>query len=160
MRVDAPIALGVAILLSLLLLDQALGRFEGMLLFAGIIAYTWMSVILGRKEAESPQDDVTAPSVSRHWSVDLAFLLGGLATLVFGSNLLVDHSVALAKGLGVSEAIIGLTIVAAGTSMPELATSVIAALRKQPDIAIGNIIGSNIFNILAILGVASIVTPL
>lgn len=158
-RVDAPIALGVALLLPLLLLDHGLGRFEGMLLFAGIIAYTWMSFVLGRKEDDATPDDVSVPAVSRHWGVDLAFLLGGLATLVLGSNLLVDHSVALAQGLVVSEAVIGLTIVAAGTSMPELATSLVAALRKQPDIAIGNIIGSNIFNILAILGVASIVSP-
>lgn len=159
-RIDAPIALGVALLLPLLLLDHGLGRFEGALLFAGIIAYTWMSFILGKKAGDAPQDDVAVPAASRHWGIDVAYLVGGLGVLVFGSNLLVDHAVALAQGLGVSEAVIGLTIVAAGTSMPELATSVIAALRKQPDIAIGNIIGSNIFNILAILGVASIVTPL
>ena len=85
--------------------------------------------------------------------------LAGLFVLILGSRLLVDHSIILARALGVSEAVIGLTIVAAGTSMPELATSVVAAFRKQPDIAVGNIVGSNIFNILAILGTTSLIKP-
>jgi cation:H+ antiporter len=96
----------------------------------------------------------------RHWGLDVAFVVAGLGILVLGSRLLVDHAVALAGALGVSEAVIGLTIVAAGTSMPELATSVVAAVRKQPDIAIGNIVGSNIFNILAIMGLSSTIAPL
>jgi cation:H+ antiporter len=115
---------------------------------------------LGRKVSPKEQEDISAPSVSRHWLFDVALILGGLGILVLGSSLLVEHSVILAKALGVSEAVIGLTIVAAGTSMPELATSVVAAFRKQPDIAIGNIIGSNIFNILAILGTSSLIAPL
>jgi cation:H+ antiporter len=159
-RIDAPIALGVALLLPLFLLNQVLGRVEGVLLFAGIVAYTWMSVVLGKQVKTEDQGDVPTPSVSRHWGIDVAFIVGGLGVLVLGSHLLVDHSVSIAKSLGVSEAVIGLTIVAAGTSMPELATSVIAAIHKQPDLAIGNIVGSNIFNILAILGLASMVTPL
>ncbi|MBE2179055.1 MAG: calcium/sodium antiporter [Chthoniobacterales bacterium] len=159
-KIDAPIALGVALLLPLLLLDQTLGRAEGLVLFAGIVAYTWMSVVLGRKAGTADESDMPAPPVSRHWVLDAAFIVAGLAVLVLGSQLLVDHSVALAKSLGVSEAVIGLTIVAAGTSMPELATSLVAAIRRQPDIAIGNIVGSNIFNILAILGLASMVSPL
>lgn len=159
-KIDAPIALGVALLLPLLLLDQTLGRTEGLVLFAGIVAYTWMSVVLGRKAGAADESDMPAPPVSRHWLLDIAFIAAGLAVLVLGSQLLVDHSITLAKSLGVSEAVIGLTIVAAGTSMPELATSLVAAIRKQPDIAIGNIVGSNIFNILAILGLASMVSPL
>jgi len=159
-KVDAPIALGAAILLPFLLLNQTLGRVEGLMLIAGIAAYTWMSVLLGRREGAGEQIDASAPSVSRHWIIDVAFIGAGLGVLVLGSRLLVDHSVALAKALGVSEAVIGLTIVAAGTSMPELATSVVAAVRKQPDIAVGNIVGSNVFNILAILGVASTISPL
>ena len=131
-----------------------------MLLLAGIVAYTWLSVVLGRREDPERQSNVAVPSVCRHWGVDIAFIVGGLGVLVFGSRLLVDHSVSLAKALGVSEAVIGLTIVATGTSMPELATSVVAAIRKQPDIAIGNIVGSNIFNIFAILGIASIISPI
>lgn len=159
-KIDAPIGLGVAFLLPLLLLDHSLSRAEGLLLFAGIVAYIWMSVVLGRRGAIEVQSDVPAPSTSRHWAIDLAYILGGLGILVLGSRLLVDHSVSLAKTLGISEAMIALTIVAAGTGMPELATSIVAAFRKQPDIAIGNIIGSNIFNVLSILGITSMITPI
>lgn len=100
------------------------------------------------------------PGISRHWGLDLGFVALGLGVLILGSHLLVDNAVALAEALGVSEAVIGLTIIAAGISTPELATSLVAALRRQPDVAIGNVIGSNIFNLLGILGVASLVAPL
>jgi len=162
-RIDAPIALALTGLLIVLLLNDSLGRLEGLLLFTGIIAYTVMNVLVARREAGAGGNggnDTSAPDVSRHWSIDTLFILGGLGILILGSRLLVDHSVLLARGFGISEAVIGLTIVAAGTSMPELATSVVAAARKQPDIAIGNVVGSNVFNILGILGVASIVSPL
>lgn len=162
-KVDAPVALGVALLLILLLLNQSLSCFEGMLLFSGIVAYTWMSIILARREADpadANDENILAVHLSRHWGVDIAFILVGLAVLVAGSRLLVEHAVALAVSFGISEAVIGLTIVAAGTSMPELATSLVAAFRKQPDIAIGNIVGSNIFNILGILGLASVTSPI
>lgn len=159
-KIDAPIALGLTCLLLVLLLNDSLGRLEGLLLFAGIVAYTVMNVVFANKEPGDGGDGDAAPGISRHWMLDTAFMLGGLGILIFGSRLLVDHSVILAKGFGVSEAVIGLTIVAAGTSMPELATSVVAALRKQPDIAIGNVVGSNVFNILGILGVTSLVSPL
>jgi cation:H+ antiporter len=163
LKVDAPIALGVALVLAVLLLDDALGRFEGGLLFVGIVAYAWMNIVLARRErisAAADARDFSAPTPSRHWAADLLFVLGGLAVLVFGSRLLVEHSVSLAKDIGISEAVIGLTIVAAGTSMPELATSLVAAVRRQPDIAIGNVVGSNVFNILGILGLSSFLAPL
>lgn len=159
-KIDAPIALGVSLLLPLLLLNHILGCVEGFVLLAGIIAYIWLSVFLGRREGVTDQSVVSVPSVSRHWIIDVAFVVVGLAVLVLGSRILVEHSVLLAKALGVSEVLIGLTIIAAGTSMPELATSMVAALRREPDIAIGNIVGSNIFNILAILGAASMLSPL
>ena len=162
-KIDAPIALSVALLLPLFLRDQTIGRVEGTLLAAGIIAYTWLNAVRARKETETAAlsgDDVTLPAVSGHWGKDIAFIVGGLGVLVLGSHLLVEHSVALASQFGVSEAVIGLTIVAAGTSMPELATSLIAAVRKQPDIAVGNVVGSNVFNILGILGLSSVVSPL
>lgn len=162
-KLDAPIALGVALLLLLLLFDDSLGRLEGALLLAGIIAYTWMNVALARKQGGagvSEQSDLSVPSPSRHWGLDLALIVVGLGILIFGSRLLVEHSISLATGLGISDAVIGLTIVAAGTSMPELSTSLVAAIRKQPDIAIGNVVGSNVFNILGILGVASLVSPI
>jgi cation:H+ antiporter len=159
-RIDAPLALGAALLLLPLLADHVLGRAEGGLLLAGIVAYTWMSVILGRRGEGADGAPVSVPPVLRHWAIDVAYVVGGMAVLVAASRLLIDHAVLLAKTLGVSEAVIGLTIVAAGTSMPELATSVVAARRREPDIAMGNIVGSNIFNVFAILGTASMVSPL
>ena len=163
-RIDAPIALAVALILPLLLFNGHLGRLSGAFLFTGIICYIVMNVFLARKESNTAQPSSDGEPLeaapTRHWIIDVLLILGGLGILVLGSRLLVDNAVVLAKGLGVSEALIGLTIVAAGTSMPELATSVVAAIRKQPDIAIGNVIGSNVFNILGILGVSSMVAPL
>ena len=162
-RVDAPIALGVAVIMTLLLLDGTVSRVQGICLVAGLVAYLWMNVKLSRKQPElaaAEPVEVPGTGVSRHWGLDLALIIIGLAILVLGSRLLVEHAVSLARDLGVSEAVIGLTIVSAGTSMPELATSLVAAFRKQVDIAVGNVIGSNIFNILGILGLASIVTPI
>src|SRR5690554_2407549 len=98
--------------------------------------------------------------MSKHWSIDLLFIVVGLLALVYGSDLLVVNAIIIAERLGMSEAMIGLTIVSAGTSMPELATSAVAAFKKRTDIAIGNIVGSNIFNILLILGVAGIIQPI
>ncbi len=155
-----PDLLGRCAVLPLLFLDQTLTRLDGAMLFTGIIAYTWFSVIQSRKANATQQSDVNVPIASRHWSIDTLVIAASLGILVLGSRLLVDNAIILAKAWGVSDAVIGLTIVAAGTSMPELATSVVAAIRKQPDIAIGNIVGSNIFNILAILGLASIVVPI
>jgi cation:H+ antiporter len=157
-RLDAPLALGVALLLPLLLRDGLLGRGEAGLLFAGLVGYTAFNVWMARRE--NALDPEEAPAVTRSAALDGAFIVGGLALLVFGSNLLVENAVILARLLEVSEAVIGLTIIAAGTSMPELATSVVAALRRQPDIAVGNVVGSNIFNILGILGVAGLISPL
>jgi cation:H+ antiporter len=164
-KIDAPIALGVAGLLLYFLQDKSLSRVEGLILFIGIVAYTSMNVVLARKEAREASNAVIAKDepltgVSKHWAIDIGFILVGLGILVAGSRLLVENSIVLAKAFGVSEAVIGLTIVAAGTSMPELATSIVAALRKQPDIAIGNVVGSNVFNILGILGVASLISPI
>jgi cation:H+ antiporter len=122
-----------------------------------------INIRLARKEASAEVKSEFAQAMPKPtgklWR-DLAFIVGGLAVLVIGSRLLVTNSVSLAKLLGISEAVIGLTIVAAGTSMPELATSIVAAWRKQPDIAVGNVIGSNIYNILAILGVSGMLAPL
>ncbi len=92
--------------------------------------------------------------------MDVVLMVAGLGVLVLGSRLLVDNAVVVAKSFGVSEAVIGLTIIAAGTSMPELATSVVAAFRKQSDIALGNVLGSNLFNILFVLGGSSVIHPI
>ncbi len=162
-KFDAPLALGAAVLLPWLMANASLSRLEGALLFAGLLAYVAFNLRLARRgkasaaELEAVADALPAPSKNR--LLDLAMILAGLALLVAGSKLLVTHAVFIAHAWGVSDAIVGLTIVAAGTSLPELATSLIAALRRQPDIAIGNVIGSNIFNILGILGLSSLCKP-
>lgn len=162
-RLDTPIMIAVSVLLLALLADSRLGRFEAALFLLGIVAYTAFNLRLARKEVNAEVKAEFAESVPpRHGKLwlDLLLIVGGLAVLVLGSRVLVSNSIGLAQLLGVSEAVIGLTIVAAGTSMPELATSIIAAWRKQPDIAIGNVVGSNIYNILAILGVSGLLSPL
>ncbi|HON10027.1 MAG TPA: calcium/sodium antiporter, partial [Chitinispirillaceae bacterium] len=151
LRTDTPIMIAVSLLLVLFLRDRMITRPEAAILAAGIIAYMILSVHLSRKEAASA--DIPAKT-GKSLLLDLLFVVGGLGMLIAGSNFLVNGTVKLATYLGVSQAVIGLTIVAAGTSFPELATSVVAGIRGEDDIAIGNIIGSNIFNILCILGVA------
>ncbi|HAV63322.1 MAG TPA: sodium:calcium antiporter [Verrucomicrobiales bacterium] len=164
LRLDTPIMVGVSLVAAWLLADLTIGRPEGALLFAGIVGYTYFTVSYARKvkpTAEVEAEFAEAVAQPRHgiW-LDLLFIVAGLALLAGGSHFLVDGATRLAKGFGVSEAIIGLTIVALGTSMPELVTCVVAACKKEPDIALGNIIGSNIFNILGILGVAALVRPI
>lgn len=162
-RIDLPIMLLAAVLLPLLLIGGLLSRLEGGLLIVGLLAYLGMTVYMARRMATPDVAEEFAegtPQKTSHWAIDLLYALVGLALLVVGSQLLVDNSVEIARSFGISEAVIGLTIIAAGTSMPELATSIVAALRQQPDIAIGNVVGSNIFNILAILGISSATVPL
>jgi len=163
LRFDTPVMFGVALLFWLLFADGHIGRLEALLLFAMAIAYTIFNVVKSRKEekmaAEIGMEDAVRPKQLSIW-VALGFIALGIGVLAGGSYLLVTGATELAKALGASEALIGLTIVAAGTSLPELATSLVAAFRKQSDIAIGNIVGSNIFNILAILGVSGLIHPL
>jgi cation:H+ antiporter len=161
LRLDTPILLGVSLLVLVMLLDRSIGRGEATLLLLGVVAYTVLNVRLARKEPVEAAGAFaeTVPPSSRPMWFDFGAIFLGLALLVLGARLLVDSSVTLARAFGVSEAVIGLTIVAVGTSMPELATSVVA-LRKQSDISIGNIVGSNIYNLLAILGVSGVIFPL
>lgn len=154
---DIPIMIGATILFTVLFWNGTINRWEGLLFFAGIVAYTLYSLYFARKHQEATEEKI---AVSKHWTIDVLFLAGGLVVLVFASQLLVKNAVFLAKAIGISEAVIGLTIVAAGTSMPELATSIVAALKKNPEIAVGNIIGSNIFNLLAIVGTTALVHPI
>jgi cation:H+ antiporter len=149
----------VATLVALALLsDGRVGRVEGLALCAGIVAYAALSIVWGRRE----RGDAAAvtPGPTTRVATALALIVGGLAALVLGSRLFTTGAIELARRLGVGEAVIGLTVVSAGTSLPELATSVVAAARRQADIAVGNIVGSNVFNLLCILGVAATVTPL
>ncbi|WP_404421835.1 calcium/sodium antiporter [Nibricoccus sp. IMCC34717] len=162
LRFDVPVMIATAVAGVLVVWDGRLDRWEGLVLLAGIVAYTVMNVRLARREtaAVANEFDGGVPPPTGNALKDALFVLGGLGVLVLGSRLLVDSSVDIARTFGVSEAVIGLTIVAAGTSAPELAASLIAAWRKEPDIAIGNIVGSNIYNILAILGVSATVAPM
>ena len=164
LRFDAPVMVAVVILPLWFLHDRLVTQVEAAILCALVVVYTVVVVRMARRKPETQavlqEFGDAAPKVSKSAFLDVALVVGGLVILVFGSNWLIDGSVAIAKAFGVSEAIIGLTIVAAGTSTPELAASLVAAFRKQPDIALGNIIGSNVFNILAITGVAGSVQPI
>lgn len=163
-RLQIPIVILVSILLTVFLLDGGISRLEGACLFLGILVHMGYSLYLARKEksglAGEPSGATTTEApVGRVW-VSLVFVAGGLGLLIAGAQFFLTGAVSLARNLGVSEAFIGLTIVALGTSLPELATSMMAALRKEGDIAVGNVVGSNIFNILCILGIASLVHPI
>lgn len=157
-RLDVPVMIAVSVLTWLFALNGVIGRIEGLILFAGIVAYTGLLLWLGREKA-SPEETDSPPPAKAKWTVSILLVVVGLALLVLGARWLVLGAVDLARLLGVSELIIGLTLVAAGTSLPELATSVLASIRGQRDIAVGNIVGSNIFNILAVLGASAAVGP-
>lgn len=156
-RLDAPVMLVATLLFVGIFRNGSFGRWAGILFFAGICAYTIYCVYKAKRGEAVEGDEEIKPTKS--WMLDVVLVIAGLALLVWGSGLLVDNAVIIAKALGWSEAVIGLTIVAAGTSMPELATSVVAALKKRTDIAIGNVIGSNIFNLLAVLGLTATIAP-
>ena len=164
-RLDVPIMIGASLVVYALAWDGQLSRLDGALLFAGVITYTVFLIYSSRKDKGGEDDEfakefgLDEPAKPYAWAVNLALLLAGLALLVGGSNLLVDGAVQLARALGLSELVIGLTVIAIGTSLPELATSIIAAFKGERDIAVGNIVGSNIFNLLCVLGLASLVSP-
>ncbi len=161
-RFDVPVMLITALCFLFFFLDHTIGRLEGLALMTASVLYTFYNVRKAKKEISpeiSEEFQESMPKVSSRW-IDLLLIVLGLGVLMLGSDLLVDHAVSLAQYFQVSDAVIGLTIVAAGTSMPELATSVVAALKKQSDIALGNVVGSNIYNILIILGLSSIITPI
>lgn len=167
---DLPILLGATLLVPLTFLghqftfeDGEISRGEGALLLGGAIIYTWWMVKSTRGDNHSTVESLAeVPEVKKTGSLaaDIGLILAGLGLLVLGSRLLVDHSVIIATSLGVSEAVIGLTIVAAGTSMPELATTIVAAFRKHSDIALGNVVGSNLFNLLFVLGGSAAIHPI
>jgi len=157
--------IGASILVTLLALDLRLAAWEGALLFAGIVAYTIFLVRSSRRETAAVVEEYTheygakPPPGGATWVFNLILVVVGLAMLVFGSRWLVAAAVTMAQAAGISELVIGLTIVAAGTSMPEVATSVVAALRGERDIAVGNVVGSNLFNLLAVLGLTALIAP-
>jgi cation:H+ antiporter len=163
-RLDVPLMVGVTLLTVLFALDANISRLEGAVLFAGLIAYTVFLFVQSRHESSAVLQEYEAefgerPKGAVQLAVNVFLAIAGLGMLTIGSRWLVDGAVALARAIGVSELIIGLTIVSGGTSLPEVATSVVAAIKGERDIAVGNAVGSNIFNLLSVLGLSSIVAP-
>ncbi|RIL05890.1 MAG: sodium:calcium antiporter [Proteobacteria bacterium] len=164
-RREVPIMIGASLLAALLGIDGRYGMLDGALLTAGIAFYSVSSIVQSRRESKAVQEEYAhefgAPAAGHGGglAVQVALIAVGLVLLILGARWLVHSAVTVAQALGVSEVVIGLTIVAAGTSLPEVAASLVATLRGERDIAIGNVIGSNIYNVLAILGIASLVTP-
>ncbi|MDD2299972.1 MAG: calcium/sodium antiporter [Fermentimonas sp.] len=164
LKFDVPLMIFSSVLFLLLFLDSNISRIEAglmIILFISYISYLYITSTKGQSKKQNQQDqNAEDVKMSKHWSIDLLFIVVGLLGLVYGSDLLVVNSIIIAERLGMSEAMIGLTIVAIGTSMPELATSVVAAIKKRSDIAIGNVVGSNIFNMFLVLGVAGLIHPI
>ncbi|MFN9677980.1 MAG: calcium/sodium antiporter [Betaproteobacteria bacterium] len=163
-RQEVPIMIGVSLLLVALGFDGRLTRLDAALLFGLLVVYTVFLIVQSRRQTQEAVAELTAElpqsaAWDRHWAVQVALVVAGLVLLVLGSDWLVTAAVAFARSLGVSDLVIGLTIVAAGTSMPEVATSITAAIKGERDIAVGNVVGSNTFNILGCLGLAGLVAP-
>ena len=162
-RLDVPLMIGASVLLWALAADGQVGLGDGLLLTALLAAYLAFMVRQTRRERAVNHAAADTPSGvrerGRHWSVQILLVLAGLALLVIGARWLVEAAVTVARALEISELVIGLTLVALGTSLPELATSILAAIRGERDIAVGNLVGSNLFNILGVLGISAAVAP-
>ncbi|HXV83551.1 MAG TPA: calcium/sodium antiporter [Candidatus Binatia bacterium] len=162
---DVPLMIGFAILLLLLGLDRSIGRFDGAVLCLVLVAYVGWTIHLSRRERQEESHQYANPDapngkrMTRNIIAQLALITGGLALLVIGAEWFVQGAVKIALALGISELVVSLTIVAAGTSLPEVVVSVLASYRGERDIAVGNVVGSNIFNILAVLGLTAVVLP-
>jgi len=151
LRMDVPFLLGSMLLLYLVSMDQLISRIDGLLMLAGLFLFVYITYRTSAKRG-GPREEVPEKQLSL--TKELLFTLGGLGGLTLGAHLMVDSAVKIATVMGVSKLVIGATIVAIGTSLPELATSIAAIAKKQPDIGVGNIIGSNVFNICSVLGIA------
>ena len=163
LRRDIPVMIASSAIAFGLIVYGGVSRLAGIGLVLGLVLYIYSTIRSGKTEASNHTAGVSIdalPLISKHWLIDLVILLAGMGVLLLGSRLFVGGATSLAQALGVSDAVIGLTIVAVGTGLPELATSVVAALRKQTDIAIGNVVGSNIFNVLCVLGFTATVSPI
>jgi cation:H+ antiporter len=163
---DIPLMLAVSAFLLLLSLNSVIGRAEGVILFSGIIAYTWFNYSVALRlnrtipvVAGEDQPVLATGLMQRRWFQGL-MVIGGTAAVVVGADLLVDAAVSIMSALGVDEKVVGLTVVAFGTSVPELATSIVAALKKEMDISLGNLVGSNVFNLLSVVGATAMVRPI
>lgn len=160
---DIPVMIAASLLFFAMARNLTISQGEGLVLFLLLIAYILLNVRMAKRGGEQELAEEIEHHMPRGKSSpasDLAWIAGGIALLIGGSHLLINGATQLAQAAGVSEAIIGLTIVAAGTGLPELATSIMAAIKKESDLAIGNVIGSNIFNLLCIGGLSSLISPL
>lgn len=161
LRFDLPLLTAASIFVVLFcFLSRGITRWQGGIFFAGIIAYTAYSIYSGKKDGSDGCDDEISSSKIYPYYLAAIFVIGGFLGLVAGAKLFVNAAIFIARAGGISDAVIGLTVVALGTSLPELATSVVAAIKGEQDIAIGNVIGSNMFNILCILGIAPLISPI
>ena len=160
-RQDVPIMIIISVMLGFFALDGNVGLADGLCLFGGVVAFTLFTLQQGRRESALAVAEESAPQAAGagRWVPDLGSVVAGLALLLLGSSWLIRSAVSIAQSFGVSELVIGLTLIALGTSLPEVATSVMASFRGQRDLAVGNVVGSNIFNILAVLGATAIVAP-
>jgi cation:H+ antiporter len=161
LKVEVPALVAATVVFAAMAVDGRLSRVEGGVLLVALCALTGFNIRAARREdpaviAEFANEYGATDGIGR----DLLQIAAGLALLLGGGHLLVDSAVTVARNLGISELIIGLTLVAVGTSLPELATSTVAVLRDEPDIAVGNVVGSNLFNILAVIGPAAVVQPI
>lgn len=156
LRRDTAVMMAAVLVLLPLFWLGTVGRLSGGVLVAGLLTYLYIAFRDGKADEDDPS---LQGAVAPVWK-SVLWLVVGLVALMLGARWLVDGAVNIARGFGVSEAFIGLTVVAIGTSLPELATSVVAAIKRQSEIAIGNIIGSNIFNVLGILGITALITPI
>jgi cation:H+ antiporter len=161
LRREIPIIIGISGLLYLMCRNGILSRWEGGLLVVGIVVYTCYISRSAKKESKVIEEEF-ADFISKKntLSLDILFMFIGLTTLIGGAHLLVNSAIYLARNFGISELVVGLSVVAVGTSLPELAISTVAAFRKESDICVGNVLGSNIYNILAVLGITAIIHPL
>ena len=163
-RQEVPVMIGFALLLLALASDGVISRHDGLLFVGLLTAYLVFIVRQSRRSNQVPEEacpaEFCAPKAwDDHWAIQSLFVVAGLGLLALGAHWLVEAAVAFARHLGMSELLIGLTIVAIGTSFPEIATSLMAAVRGQRDIAVGNVVGSNIFNVAGVLGVSGLVAP-
>tara|TARA_R110002020_G_scaffold67179_5_gene176326 strand:+ start:946 stop:1869 length:924 start_codon:yes stop_codon:yes gene_type:complete len=158
LRRDTAVMVGAGLLLIPLFMTGEIARWAGLILVGGLGGYLLWTFLASRENDDTDEDIAAAPALS--FTAAALWVGAGFVGLLVGAQFLVGGAVSLAQSFGVSEAFIGLTIVAVGTSLPELATSLIAALRRQSDLAIGNILGSNIFNVLGILGITAIISPI
>lgn len=166
-RFDVPLMIGVSLLVIVMAIDRSFGRVDGAILFGGLLTYTGGLIYFTRRRGVVEIDPEVAaligtPAPGKPWVravVSTLLVISGLVMLGAGSSWLVDSSIVFAKWLGVSDVVIGLTVIAIGTSLPEVVTSVVASLKNERDIAVGNIVGSNLFNLLGVLGLASLLAP-